>query len=125
VRPLPSLRALAIALAAGCGASAAEAPPPAASSSQTYAQAIQIICDVDRLAGLSDDQDPLAIGQKRTEWLSGRIDNPDGIYFRTVLSVKGPEDQATTLRQEAQQVGLPGCALADSIEQRAAGGLSP
>ncbi len=113
-----------LALASACGTSAPppEAPPP---GTQTFSQAIQMICDVDKLAGLSADEDPLAIGQKRTEWINDRIDNPDGIEFRTLISVKSPDDQAKAIRAKAKEVGLDKCALADSIEQTSTGGLSP
>lgn len=112
-------------LSASCGGAAAEAPPPEAAGKQTFADAVQMICDVDRLAGLSAEADPLAVGQQRTAWLEGRIDNPDGIYFRTMISVKGPEEQAAALREQAAHVGVARCALAESLEQHAAGGLSP
>jgi hypothetical protein len=84
-----------------------------------------MICDVDQLAGLSQDEDLLGVGQKRSEWLGAHIENPDGIYLRTVLSVKPAEEQAVELRKQAQKTGLPRCALAASIEQAGTGGLSP
>jgi hypothetical protein len=116
--------AILLVVSPGCGAAAPalEVPP---ASAQTFADAIGIICDVDRLAGLSVDEDVLAIGQKRSEWLADRIENPDGIELRTRLSVKSPEEQAVTIRAKAREVGLASCTLADSIEQLSAGGLSP
>ncbi|MCC6557800.1 MAG: hypothetical protein IT372_33040 [Polyangiaceae bacterium] len=109
---------------AGCAA-AAPPPTPPPRETQTFAEAVKMLCDVDTLAGLSPDEDPIAIGQRRTEWLADRIENPDGIYFKTILSVKGAEDQAAAMRDEARKMGLPRCALADSIEQHSGGGLSP
>lgn len=114
-----------VVLSSACGGPASEAPPPSSAGKQSFAEAIRMICDVDRMAGLSADEDPLGIGQKRTDWIAEHVENADGIYLRTVLSVKGPEEQAKDLRAEAGKLGLGGCALADSIEQHAAGGLSP
>jgi len=83
------------------------------------------MCEVDARAGLSAEEDPLAIGQKRTAWLGDHIDNPDGIEFRTLVSVKGPEDQAKMIRAKAAELGMKECPLADSIEATSAGGISP
>jgi len=83
------------------------------------------MCDVDRLAGLSADEDPLGIGGRRTAWLADRIDNPDGIELKTYLSVKGAADQARMLRQSAKEAGLARCALAESLDTQQSGGLSP
>jgi len=113
-------------LALACGCSSSAPPPPAApTTGQTFTDAMKMMCDVDRLAGLSAEEDPLAIGQKRSEWLAERIDNPDGIEFRTIVSVKGADDQAKAIRAKAKEVGIAACPLADSIEASSAGGLSP
>jgi hypothetical protein len=108
----------------GAGCAQRVEPQTPDPSGQTYAQAIAMICDVDRLAGLSDD-DPLSLGQRRSAWLGEHVNNADGIYFRTTLSVKGADDQAKALRDEARRVALEKCGLADSIEQQGAGGISP
>ena len=84
-----------------------------------------MICDVDQLSGLSPQEDVLAVGQKRSDWLEDHVENPEGIYLRTVLSVKPAEEQATEMRSQAQKIGLARCALADSIEGTGTGGLSP
>ncbi len=98
---------------------------PIAHAGQSYLDAIQSICDVDRLASITADDDPLSAGAKRSAWIQQHVENPDGIYLRTMLSVKGAGDQATALREEAKGVGLARCALADEIEKSGAGGLSP
>jgi hypothetical protein len=108
----------------GC-AGAAQAPPPELAETQSFADAIKMLCDVDKLAGLSADDDLLGVGQKRSEWLADKIENPDGIYFKTILSVKPAEDQASAMREQAKKVGIERCALADSIEEHATGGISP
>lgn len=110
---------------AGCGVAAQPPPEAPAANQQSFAEAVKMLCDVDALAGLSADEDLLAVGQKRSEWLAEKIENPDGIYLKTMLSVKGAEDQAAAMREEARKVGLPRCALAESIDEHAAGGLSP
>jgi hypothetical protein len=114
----------AAALAGGC---VYNAPPPEepASTGQSYLDALQSICDVDRLASISPDDDPLSAGAKRNAWIQQHVENPDAIYLRTMLSVKGAGEQATALREEAKGVGLARCALADEIEKSGAGGLSP
>ncbi|UQA60675.1 hypothetical protein [Polyangium aurulentum] len=112
-------------LSLACGCSSSAPPPAAPTTGQTFTDAMKMMCDIDRLAGLSAEEDPLAIGQKRSEWLAERIDNPDGIEFRTIVSVKGPDDQAKAIRAKAKEVGIAACPLADSIEASSTGGLSP
>ena len=106
----------------GCGGSE---PSPEAPPGPGYRQAIESICDVDRRAALASEEGSLEIGQKRTAWISEHVEDPDGIYFRTLLSVKGPGDQSKMLRDEAQKVGVLRCALADSLQRDGTGGISP
>lgn len=95
-------------------------------SGQSYAEALGAICDVDKLAAIAADDDPLSLGRKRTDWIHENVVNPDGIYLRTWLSVRGPSDQAVALRDEAKkEAGLERCALADDLEKNGLGGLSP
>jgi hypothetical protein len=110
-----------------CAACASSAPPPDAPppGRQTFADAVKMICDVDQLAGLSPEEDVLVIGQKRSQWIEGHVEHPDGIYLRTVLSVKPAEEQAAEMRSQAQKVGLARCTLADSIAATGTGALSP
>jgi hypothetical protein len=121
MRPLP-LSLLLLALPA-----CASRPPPKteADTGQCLSDAVAMICDVDRLASLSSEAEPLAVGQKRSAWLAARVENPDGIELETRLSVKGAADQAKMIREKAREVGLRQCALADSLERDGAGGLSP
>jgi hypothetical protein len=120
------LASFSIVLAMGCGASQAPEPEAAPQNTgQTFADAVKLMCEVDQRAGLTAEEDPLAIGQQRTTWLADHIENPDGIEFRTIVSVKGPEEQAQMIRAKAKQIGMEKCALADSIEATSTGGLSP
>ena len=107
----------------GCASQAA--PPAAPETGQSFPEALKMVCNVDALAGLSDEQDPLTIGQARTAWITEHVENPDGIELRTLVSVKGAEEQAKTIREKAKEVGIEKCPLADSIENAGAGGLSP
>lgn len=104
---------------------ACSAAPPAASPGPEQRETITRFCDVDALAHIRAEDDPLTLGTRRTEWLTAHVDTPDGIYLRTLMSVKGAAEQAKMLREEAQRSGLSACALADSLEAEGAGGLSP
>lgn len=114
---------VALSLWAACGAP--QQPAPAQPQGQSYEEAVKMMCDVDRLAALSPSDDPLGIGQQRTAWISEHVDNPDGIYLRTILSVKPAEEQAAELRNQAKKTGLARCALADSLDETGTGGISP
>ncbi len=92
---------------------------------RAFSAAVASMCDVDRLAGLSADSDPLGVGVARTAWITANVDNPDSIELRTLLSVKGPVEQAGMLRDQAKELGLPRCALADTLEKTGVGGISP
>ena len=113
---------LLLALPACAPARPAKPPEPAG---QTYLQALEIMCDVDRLAGLSAAKEPLAIGGQRTAWLAEKVENPDGIEIKTMLSVKGAADQAHILREAAKIAGIDRCSLADALEKEGMGGISP
>ena len=89
---------------------------PASDGGQPYREAIQLICEVDQRAELSAVEDPIELGQRRTDFLNERVKNPDAIEFRTLISVQSERDQARALRSEAKRVGFQRCALADSIE---------
>ncbi len=49
-------------------------------SGQSYSEALQMICNVDRLAAITDDDDPLALGRRRTEWIQQNVLNAQSIY---------------------------------------------
>jgi hypothetical protein len=102
---------------AGCGASSGPAKPPEPKPEQSYEEAISLICDVDRRAGLDPASDPIDVGQKRSDWLADHVKNPDAIYLRTMLSVQSERQQGQALRSEAKGCGVRTCALADSLEQ--------
>jgi hypothetical protein len=82
---------------------------------QSYREALRVMCKVDELAGLARTVDPLEKSQAREDWLNERIENPDAIYFRTLLKVKSAEEKSAELHAEAKKAGLDTCPLADTI----------
>lgn len=84
-----------------------------------------MLCNVDQLAKLSPEDDLLEIGRKRSAWLSDEVDNGEFSEFRTLVSVKGPEEQVSKIRSRAKECGIEKCALADSIEKEPTGVLVP
>ena len=115
---------LAIGLAA-CGGDKPAPAVPGPSSKHTFPEAMKMLCNVDQLANLSPDDDLLEIGRKRSTWLSDEVDNGDFSEFRTLVSVKAPEEQAAKIRTKAKEVGVDKCPLADSIQENPTGVLVP
>ena len=116
-RSAHTLSALCVVLSS-CGPRSAP-ETPANDGGQPYREAMQLICEVDQRAGLTAVDDPLELGQRRSDFLNERVKNPDAIEFRTLISVRSERDQAQALRAEAKHAGLARCALADSIESAA------
>jgi hypothetical protein len=106
----------------GCHAVPAAQP---LAPSQPFARAVTMMCDVDKLAGLTSGDDPLALGRQRSAWISDHVDNPDAIELRTLMSVKGAAEQATMLREHAKGAGVLRCALADDLDRTGVGGVVP
>jgi hypothetical protein len=101
-----------------CGFACARPAPPEEPEykGQSYREALDTICRVDSLAGLADEADPLERSQKREDWLSERVKNPDAIYFRTMLKVQSAAEKSASLRDEAKKAGLGHCPLAETID---------
>jgi hypothetical protein len=119
MRVLAPLFAFALVACASTPVSKSAAP------GQPFAAAVGMMCDVDRLAAIAADGDPLGAGPKRSAWIAEHVDNPDAIELRTLMSVKGAGEQAKLLREQAKAAGVARCALADALEQSGMGGLSP
>ena len=117
------LSLLVLQLLPACGPAPGAKAPPA--GGQTFPESVAMLCDVDRLAGLDAEADPISVGQQRSAWVAQHVSNPDAIELRTLLSVKGAAEQGGMLREEARKVGLARCALADALERDGTGGLSP
>jgi hypothetical protein len=82
-------------------------------SGQTYKQAVQVVCDVDKLAQLDAAEPEELADAKRFSYLEANVDNPDGIYLRTLLSVSFGHDRECLLRDAQKDAGLGSCSLAD------------
>lgn len=82
-------------------------------SGQTYKGAVEVMCNVDRLAELDPEEPDELADVKRFSYLEQHVDNPDGIYLRTFLSVNFGEDRECLLRDAQTEVGLAQCPLAD------------
>jgi hypothetical protein len=108
--------ALACASLTACGPSSAE-PAPSRPPAQSYRDALDLWCNVDQRAGLAALEDPLEKSQRRSDWLTEHVKNPDAIYLKTLLAVKSQSEQAHELRSEAKTAGLTRCPFADSLEQ--------
>lgn len=115
-----------LSLALVCCAAQNPAPvAPGPSSKHSFPEAMKMLCNVDQLAKLSPEEDLLEIGRKRSAWLSDEVDNGDFSEFRTLVSVKAPEEQVVKIRSKAKEVGIDKCPLADSIEKEPTGVLVP
>ncbi len=96
-----------------------DAPSKPGPSGQTYAQAVQVVCDVDRLAELDPGEPDELADAKRLSYLEKAVDNPDGIELRTLLSVKFGNDRECLLRDAQQEAKLASCKLADRTKREA------
>jgi hypothetical protein len=100
-------------------ACANSAPPKAAPGEQTYAEAIALICNVDREAHIQPDDNILQIDERRTDHLQARIKNPDAIYFYTIFRTQPPDQQSASLLKESQAQNQPTCPLAQHLKTTA------
>jgi hypothetical protein len=89
---------------------------------QTYRNAIATLCAVDAAVGAGSDTDVLELAERRHEYLSSHVKHPDGIYFYTLFRTQGPKEQSAALREEAAELKLGSCALADTLAAEAAAG---
>ena len=93
------------------------AGPPARSppkEAQSYAEAVRLICDVDRLAEVDPD-DPLGTEAKRSDYLIEHVKNSDGIYLITLYRAKDPKGQCELLQDAVTETKVPSCALLDEL----------
>jgi hypothetical protein len=105
---------------AACAPPSYRVPPPApvpGPSGQTYCQAVEVICDVDRRAGV-DPADVVAADQQRFGYLEAHVDNPEGVYLRTILSASTPAERAVIMRDAQREAGLAACSYAESEGSR-------
>jgi len=95
-------------------------PPSAPAEGQSYRQAIELMCQVDRRAGISPDSGPIEIEARRAEWIADHVEHPDAIELRTRITVEAPGEQAKMLREQADSAGIRDCPLADTWQAEAA-----
>lgn len=99
----------------GCSAEKPEPKPPP--SGQSFEAAMELVCNVDRHIGVTDESDPLELDQKRSDFLQSRIKNPDVIYHQTLWRVQSNLQRSKTIRDLSCQAELSECPYADALEQ--------
>ncbi len=100
----------------GCGPSQ-EAKEP--KYEQTLPESLHMMCDVDRLASLDPEEDPISIEASRYDWLFERVKHPDAIELLTLLRVEANATKAEMLRASLKKVEskrAAQCPLADYWE---------
>lgn len=102
------MRILAILLLVACASEPPARSPPR--ETQGYEQAVRILCDADRLAGV-DPEDPLEAEAKRTEYLVAHVKNSDGIYLLTLFRSSDPRAQLALLDEAVADTKLSSCPL--------------
>ena len=83
---------------------------------QTYADAIKLICEVDKHLVAPEGTSEIEMGQLRQDYIVENTKNPDAIFFITIWRTKPPAEQVNLLTQEAVEQKLPECPLAKSID---------
>jgi hypothetical protein len=102
---------------ASCGGSGKPAENSAsAGSKQSMKEVTELICQVDRRAGIAEDTNPVEAESNRHDYLTEQITNPDGIYFYTLLRVKDPKEAAKMLSNQAKEMGLQKCERAMALQ---------
>lgn len=92
-------------------------PVAPAVEGQTYAEALRLICDVDRHVTIPDGATELDAGQLRDDYIVENTKNPDAIYFVTVWRTKPPAERANLLDKEAKDQKLADCPLASQLSR--------
>lgn len=90
-------------------------PVTPAVEGQSYAEALRLICDVDRHVAIPDGASELEVGQLRDDYIVENTKNPDAIYFVTVWRTKPPAERARLLNKEAQNQKIQACTLASEL----------
>jgi len=76
----------------------------------------ELICDVDRHAGITSETDLIEAESNRHDFLSEHITSPDGIYFYTLLRAKDPKQAAALLANQAKEMKLSKCNRVEALE---------
>ncbi len=88
-------------------------------SGQTFEQALGLMCQVDQMAGLDADDDPIGVEGARVDWIHQNVDNGDAIELFTLMRVKSHTEQAEMMRRHTQKANIAECALADTLTEQA------
>jgi len=112
-----------VAFVLSCAATPQPDPNAVPASGQSYAAAVAAMCGVDAMGKLEGDG--LEIGRARSDWLKAHVENPQGIYLLTILSVKPAKEQAELLLEEAKSTGGSTCALSEALAANELGALAP
>lgn len=86
---------------------------------QSYAEAIRLICEVDRRLQGADSATEIELGQLRQDYIIENTQNPDAIYFVTVWRTKPPAEQSVMLAQQAVEQEVSDCELAKRLAEAA------
>jgi hypothetical protein len=108
--------ALALMLAAACS------PKPSPDSPKlepAYAESIHRVCNVDELAGLDADENPINVEADRHDWMMSNVKHPDIIELITLMRVESNAKRAQMLRSAVDGTGATACPLADYYEANA------
>lgn len=89
-----------------------------AAESQSFVEALRLMCDVDALANIAPQSDELERSRQREDYIVERIKNGDAIYFATIWRTKAPLEQSQMLAAQAKENGLQSCALASALREQ-------
>ncbi len=97
-----------------------EEPAKSPHQGQSFAEAMELLCNVDARLGVSAEDNPISIDMERHDWFMTHVKNPDGIELVTLLRVKTDSQRVTMLRNAAHRAALTRCALASALQRSAA-----
>lgn len=104
----------------GLACASQQRPERSSFEGQTYAEAIRLMCDVDRLVSVPEGTNELELGQLREDYLVENTKHPEAIFLLTVWRTKPVNEQASLLKREALEQRVSDCALARRLEAEGA-----
>jgi hypothetical protein len=106
--------ALLVFLAGACTSDEPAAPGRASTSSQTFDEAMRIICDAPEKAELSPEAEAsTSRALLLASWLDRRIHNQEARQLMGSLAATTPEGKLAALKTGAKRAGIERCALAE------------
>jgi hypothetical protein len=100
----------------GMACTAQQRPDTPPVEGQTYAEAIQLLCEVDERVGTPEGTSELELSQLREDYIVENTKHPDAIFFTTVWRTKPPREQAMLLKREALAQKITNCKLVQRLE---------